>query len=219
MKKLVLFVTFVMLLAAAICPAVYAEAPAFVDLPPEGHWAHDPILWAYDEGITAGIDENHFGPHEQITRAQVVMMIWRYKGSLEPAENGETMPFLDVPVNQFYYKAVLNAWQMKWIGGTSSDRFDPNAVCTRAQLVAILGQAFVPVPNSVADEEDRPILKDVNDFVDVEKNSYYYTALRYFAADGVIAGTDETHFSPNEPCTRDQFVTILYRIYYTWIYG
>ena len=215
-QKLIAWILSMILLVMAICPAVYAEAPAFVDLPPEGHWAHDPILWAYDEGITAGIDENHFGPHEQITRAQAVMMIWRMRNSVKPCETS-TLPFVDVKPSAYYYTALLTAWENHWVGGVSEDQFDPDGICTRAQLVAILWHAFPPVPDSPVEEDQTPV-KDVKDFVDVDENGYYYMGLWAFTYSGIIAGTDETHFSPNEPCTRDQFVTILYRIYNSGIF-
>ena len=218
-KNWALLLLCAVLLTSALCPSVYAAANDLVDLPAENHWSYRPIFWAYDRGVTAGIDETHFGPHEPVTRAQAVMMIWRLKRNPEPAGT-TSMPFQDIKQGAYYYNAVQYAWVQKWVGGVSTDRFDPNAVCTRAQLVAILGKAFqlLPMPRSDYHDGDRYLVKDAEDFLDVDKNSYYYGALWNFCAVGIIAGTDETHFSPNETCTRDQFVTILYRIYQSGIF-
>ena len=48
-------------------------------------------------------------------------------------------------------------------------------------------------------------------FSDVAAGAYYYDAVQWAAANGVTAGTDDTHFSPNRPCTRAQVVTFLWR--------
>ena len=45
------------------------------------------------------------------------------------------------------------------------------------------------------------------------KNAYYAPAVKWAVEKGITNGTDATHFSPNEPCTRAQIVTFLYRLY------
>lgn len=48
-------------------------------------------------------------------------------------------------------------------------------------------------------------------FVDVPSNAYYYDAVFWAAWNGITNGTDATHFSPNDACTRAQVVTFLWR--------
>lgn len=48
-------------------------------------------------------------------------------------------------------------------------------------------------------------------FVDVPAGSYYEDAVTWAAGNGIAAGTDETHFSPDAGCTRAQAVTFLWR--------
>lgn len=208
----------VIVLLMTFSTIVSAEAADFVDLPPEGHWTHDAIVWAYEEGIASGVDPTHFAPKEQIDRAQAVMMVWRTKNSMRPY-NTEEMPFRDVNPSAYYYQALQLAWEEGWVSGVAPDSFAPHALCTRAQAVALLGKAFHIIPRATADDEETPPIKDAEDFVDVNRNSYYYDSLWMFAAAGVVSGTDETHFSPNEPCTRAQFAVMLYRIIETQIFG
>ena len=51
-----------------------------------------------------------------------------------------------------------------------------------------------------------------NPFVDVKKGKYYYKAVlwAYYHDPRITSGTDETHFSPNANCTREQVVTFLW---------
>ena len=48
-------------------------------------------------------------------------------------------------------------------------------------------------------------------FVDVPADSFYYEAVKWAVEKGITNGTDAMHFSPNEPCTRAQIVTFLWR--------
>ena len=48
-------------------------------------------------------------------------------------------------------------------------------------------------------------------FTDVEEGSYCYDAVRWAVEKGVTEGVSETSFAPNQPCTRGQAVTFLWR--------
>lgn len=48
-------------------------------------------------------------------------------------------------------------------------------------------------------------------FADVPASAYYADAVKWAVDNGITAGTDKTHFSPNASCTRAQAVTFLWR--------
>ena len=48
-------------------------------------------------------------------------------------------------------------------------------------------------------------------FVDVFFGAYYYDAVQWAVEQGITAGTTATTFSPNNPCTRAQAVTFLWK--------
>ena len=56
-----------------------------------------------------------------------------------------------------------------------------------------------------------PNYKPQANFTDVAAGSYCYDAVQWAVANGITNGTDATHFSPNEGCTRGQVVTFLWR--------
>ena len=58
-----------------------------------------------------------------------------------------------------------------------------------------------------ADEQPAPAPR----FVDVPADAYYSDAVYRAVDKGITTGTDETHFSPDTPCTRAQMVTFLWR--------
>ena len=56
---------------------VLAEAElTYVDVP-AGEWYTEAVLWAVEKGITDGVDETHFAPMSDCTRAHIVTFLWR----------------------------------------------------------------------------------------------------------------------------------------------
>ena len=169
--------------------------PAFTDVPANAYYA-DAVAWAVANGITGGTAENTFSPDAPCTRAQVVTFLWRAMGSPEPRSAGT---FTDVNASSYYAKAVRWALENGITSGTSATTFDPNAVCTRAQVVTFLMRALdgrsyrSPRPSAVA------------------ASSYYADAVAWAVANGITDGTGATTFSPDTQCNRAQIVTFLYR--------
>lgn len=49
-------------------------------------------------------------------------------------------------------------------------------------------------------------------FVDVPSDAWYSDAVKWAYTNGIVAGVDETHFSPNTPATRAMLVQMLYKM-------
>ena len=97
------------------------------------------VAWAVEKGITAGTSEGEFSPDMTVTRAQFVTMLWVANG--KPEVDGE-MPFLDVPSDAYYAKAVAWAYANDITAGKSADSFAPDDPCTRAQIMTFLYNAY-----------------------------------------------------------------------------
>lgn len=169
--------------------------PIFTDVPANAYYA-DAVAWAVANGITTGTDENTFSPNAPCTRAQVVTFLWRAMGSPEPRSAGT---FTDVNASSYYAKAVRWALENGITSGTSATTFDPNGVCTRAQVVTFLMRALDGRSYGSAG------------FADVAASSYYADAVAWAVANGITDGTGVTTFSPDTQCNRAQIVTFLYR--------
>ena len=112
-------------------------------------------------------------------------------------------PFEDVSSDAYYYDAVLWAVKVGITSGTGATTFSPDNPCTRAQMATFLWRA--------AGSPD-PVSKTCI-FADVPADAYYATAVQWAYEQGITSGTGATTFSPNDPCTRGQVVTFLYRYY------
>ena len=169
----------------------------FVDVPVDAYY-YDAVLWAAEEGITNGTSDTTFSPDLPCTRAQVVTFLWRAAGCPTP-ENGE-LPFGDVVRGSYYEAAVLWAVENGITNGTSATTFSPDATCNRAQFATFLWRA-----------QGKPDAGTSNPFTDVLPGEYYYNAVLWAAGEDIALGITATTFGPNNPCTRAQAVTFLWR--------
>ncbi|MEE0203783.1 MAG: S-layer homology domain-containing protein, partial [Oscillospiraceae bacterium] len=106
------------------------------------------------------------------------------------------------------------------ISGTLEENQNSTVLSISAQDSA--GNATAPQIALVArraDEEVSPgtfdgsggTTQQTNKFVDVIAGSYYEEAVKWAVENGITQGTDATHFSPEDICTRAEVVTFLWR--------
>lgn len=108
--------------------------------------------------------------------------------------------FTDVAPGKYYSDAVEWAVKNDVTRGVSDARFAPNDPCTRAQVVTFMYRAA-----------GGPNVEVVMAFDDVHYLDYYYRAVRWAVKNGITTGVGGNRFAPDEPCTRAQVVTFLYR--------
>ena len=169
----------------------------FEDVEPN-KWYSDALVWAVENGITAGTSDNTFSPKQTCPREQAVTFLWKASGSPEATET--ECPFEGVTEDRYYYNAILWAVENGVTSGVSETSFGVGWNCTRAQVVAFLYAAA-----------GRPEVADAeNPFVDVNADDYYYNAVLWAVQNGITSGISETEFGPKLPCNRAQIVTFLY---------
>ena len=106
----------------------------------EGRYYYDPVLWAVENGITAGITPTTFAPDSNCTRGQVVTFLWRAAGKPEPKTT--VHPFTDVNEKAYYYKAMLWAVENGITAGMTATTFAPDQTCNRGQVVTFLYRVY-----------------------------------------------------------------------------
>ena len=180
-------------------PAVGVANP-FTDVP-ISEFYHEPVLWAYENGVTSGLTATEFGPNAVCNRAQVVTFLWRAAGCPEPAVTEN--PFVDVEPGSFYEKAVLWAVEKGITTGTNATHFSPNMACNRATVVTFLYRAF----------EEPAVEGTENTFTDVPAESWYTAPVLWAVEQGITNGMGEGIFGSETACNRAQIVTFLYRAY------
>lgn len=96
--------------------------------------------------------------------------------------------------------AIEFAYEQGLIDGMGDGYFQPALSVTRAMFVQMLYRL-----------DGEKEVTEAADFVDVSEGSWYADAVAWASANGIVLGTDETHFSPDAVLTRQQAVALLYR--------
>ena len=123
------------------CPEPAGNENPFTDVK-ESDYFYKPVLWAVENGITAGMTPTTFGPNKDCTRGQIVTFLWNTEGKqVMSAEN----PFTDVKESHYFYNAVLWAVEKNITAGMTPTTFGPNLKCTRAQIVCFLERCYKEV--------------------------------------------------------------------------
>lgn len=117
----------------------------------------------------------------------------------EPAGRIHTISYNDVTAGDWFASDVIYVTLTGLMNGTG-DGFSPNNNINRAQLVTVLYR--------MAGE---PEVTGENPFTDVPDGQWYTDAVLWAAENGITEGTSETTFAPNNPLTREQMATFLYR--------
>ena len=127
--------------------------------------------------------------------------------TLQISPDGDKDPvtgFIDLSTLSYgEYHAV--AWAVtatpRILSGVDETHLKPWNTLDRAMAVTFLWRANgCPEP-----------VGTVNPFVDVREDAYYYKPILWAVENGITNGTDETHFSPKQLCTRADILTFLYR--------
>lgn len=147
-----------------------------------------------DEAFVGGQD---YWLYVDVDDQSITLVIQRDESSTPAAS-----VFVDVPAEAYYKTPVEWATAYGITKGTDVTHFSPDLPCTRAQIVTLLWRAA-----------GEPESAGINPFVDVASGEYYSEAVQWAINSGVTIGTDNTHFSPDQPCTRGEAVTFLYRAF------
>ncbi len=127
-------------------------------------------------------------------------------GADQPAEDNaerlsvQSTGFTDVPADAWYAQAVEYCRENGLMAGTSDITFAPEGTLTRAMLAAILYRV-----------SGTPAVSAPPAFSDAEAGAWYRDAVAWAAETGVISGYNSGTFGVNDPTTREQAVTILWR--------
>ncbi|MBR7178174.1 MAG: S-layer homology domain-containing protein [Oscillospiraceae bacterium] len=167
-------------------------------------WYHDGLHYCVEKGIMKGISEKLLAPYANTNRAQLVLMLYRIAGS--PSVAGMTEPFMDVAEDDWFYEAIVWAYENNIVKGVSATAFAPGESITREQFAAILYR-YAGEPQPAATLEDYPDADSVS--------GYARDAMAWAIGEGLINGMIQLDgtvtLTPAGKANRAQIATILMR--------
>ncbi len=151
------------------------------------------IAWAYNNSVVKGDGKGYFNPDAPCTRMNFVMILWKMHG--KPTVSGSN-PFSDVS-GSTSVNAVKWAVKKKLVTGTGATTFSPDDNLSRINIIMIL---YKLAGSPKASAESR--YEDIT-------GSKTTKAVNWAVGKGLISPVDETHFAPDDNCSRALLVEIL----------
>ena len=169
-----------------------------------GTWYYGAAVYAYNNGLFAGMTPTTFAPNATMTRAMLVSVLWRLAGAPAPKAPNT---FVDVPDGAWYTDAVTWAAENGVVSGIGGSRFDPSGFVTREQTAEILYNYAHSKGYDVSARADLTAFPDAGSV-----SGWAEEALSWANAAGLINGTvrdGQTLLDPQGSASRAQVAMIL----------
>lgn len=166
-------------------------------IPATGHTPGEPV----QENLVPAT-YSKAGSYDEVVYCSVCKAeLSREAKTLDPIGYGKCYveQFTDCPA-PWYHEAIDYMVDEGMMKGVSEKTFDPNGTMTRGMIVTVLYRMV-----------GSPEVTEPSTFKDVDKNAYYADAVAWAQKNEVVKGYSAEKFGPNDPVTREQIATILWR--------
>ncbi len=181
---------------------ILVKPAGYVDVAPED-WYYEAVNYVTAKCLMIGTGANAFSPNRNVTRAQMVTILYRMANS--PAVEGTT-PFTDVKEDEYYGNAVVWAYQNGITEGMTGTAFCPNRDVTREQMVTFLYRY------AEMNEVDVSRKADLSGYEDAGKLSgYAKDAMAWAVANEVVVGMTAKTLNPLGTALRGQLAAVIMR--------
>ena len=177
------------------CNAKRGEALTFTVQASEGYYIKNVLV----DGKSVTLDDKSAYQFISIGDDHTITALFaRYMNS---DYNSYINKFSDVKYSDWFYNNVRFAYTMGLMNGTGGTSFSPEEPTMRAQFITVLWRM-----------SGSPVMPGSGcSFLDVSSSSYYYEAVRWGVANGIINGYSATQFGSDGQITREQLITMLFR--------
>lgn len=176
----------------------------------EDAWYYDIVCDFTEYGVVGGYSDGTFGPNQNITRAEFVVMLNRF---LNPSISREItvrdVSFSDVKEGQWFYNDIMTLAGMGLVNGYADGTFRPNNDITREEIAYILYKFFGPMVIKAEDISGIP--EDAyRYFPDVLADRWSANAIYLLYHYGIVSGYPDGTFHPAANATRAEALSFLY---------
>lgn len=202
--RLVAISCFAFLLICLAFPVFAVELSDFEDLEP-GAWYEEAVSYALEENLFQGSTETLFRPDLPMTRAMLLTVLGRY--AQVDTSPYRLLAFYDVSPSAYYGPYAAWAKAVGLSNGTSSNRFSPDELITREQVVTLLYRFASLSGNSTGYNTEA-----YETYLDTDQvSSYAQVPMQWAVSHNIIQGRDGL-LAPAQTATRAQLAQLFYNI-------
>lgn len=169
-----------------------------------GHWAEDTVGILKADGAISGVDDEHFEPDRNITRAEFLTLLMK-QFDLEAGTYGNI--YSDVGAGDWYAPIIQNAYEMGLISPllTPDGKFRPREAITREDACVMA--------DSYAVYNGYEMKKAAADFADsADISAYAKASVDGAYRRGIVSGMPDGSFCPGAGLTRGEAAQILLNV-------
>lgn len=177
-----------------------------VTLTPDKGWQIDGLTVTDRNGKPVAVTDRGGGIYtftQPTGRVTIKASFKPISGAVSGCAKDETCPiwsYEDASLSAWYHDGVHYCLERGLMVGTDSTHFSPGMTASRAMIASILWRM-----------EGEPEAEATQPFSDVANGRWYTRAVAWAAEAGVIKGYGEGRFGPNDPITREQLASLLWR--------
>lgn len=186
-----------------VCGAVSHPAAGFPDVS-SNNVHRQSVDCVASIGVTRGLADGTFNPQGTVTRAQMATFLANIVNRVVTLEPAPDAGFPDVVAGSTHDASINRLAALGIVQGDATGKFNPDRPVTRANLAAFL----VRTHDVLIREPQAPTRRW---FADIADNTHV-NAIDRARELGLVRGTSQTTFGPNDPTRRDQMASLLARM-------
>jgi len=204
-KRLLVLMIAVILVLCTVT-SINAAKVTFTDVSSHWAWTNGYIPYLVDKGILSGYQESNgtytFRPDNPVTRAEFVKMLDETFGLTKTT----TINYSDVKTSDWYYVYFAKAAAQGYLFDYGT-KLDPNGKIPREEAISLLVR-YLDLPSN-----ERVSVTAFTDYSKISDKYKDYILRAAYASitDGVANGDGTYSFKPQDPLSRAEALTILYR--------
>ena len=132
---------------------------------PDNAWYRDAAAWAISNGVIVGYSDHTFRSGNALTRAQLLVLLYRVAGSPEVTGN-EKEPFSDeAQASAAFASAIVWGRETGIAIGDAENNLNPNVAALRSYTAATLHAFLIAYPDQMSGGLRSPYEKDYRSFL------------------------------------------------------
>lgn len=173
----------------------------------KSHWAKDVIEIMASKKITNGVSATEFAPNEPLTNVQFIALLSRIVALPDKATN---LPYQDIDTKAWYMTTLKNAYANGLLKNAYSNQLQPNEPIKREVMAKLLVNAYAKATGL---DSSQMLIKEEITFKDAQGiNTSFKRDVTLAYQLGLIKGTPDGFYHPQDGATRAEAMTVLDRL-------